>query len=166
MLEKYSDILTITKGKHTIQTGFDIQPYQRLRVTAPFNAQGQFFFTGLYSNHTISDFLLGYVQDAGRSLSEGAVNHDGKFWNFFIHDDFRAAKNLSFNLGLRYEYHQLPTDRRDVGATLFPLPGKPWFQHGNAMLIVPEYAQADSPSAPYPSTSMSEATVLSCAPRI
>jgi len=53
-----------------------------------------------YSNHTISDFRLGYVQDAGRSLSEGAVNHDGKFWNFFIHDDFRAAKNLSFNLGL------------------------------------------------------------------
>ncbi len=144
MLEKYNDILTITKGKHTIQTGFDIQPYQRLRTTAPFNAQGQFSFSGLYSNHTISDFLLGYPSEAGRSLQEGAINQDGKFWNFFVQDDFKATKKLTLNLALRYEYHQLPTDRRDVGTMLFPIPGKPWFEHGNAMLIVPGYAQADS----------------------
>ena len=60
MVEKYNDTLTITKGKHTIATGVDMQPYQSLRDQAPFSPHGQFDFGNLYSNFTVSDFLLGY----------------------------------------------------------------------------------------------------------
>ena len=144
MVEKFNDTLTLTKGKHTLAMGVDIQPYQSLRDQAPFSPHGQFRFDNLYSNHTISDFLLGYPASAGRSIAKRVTYHDGKFWNAFFQDDWRVRKNLTLNLGLRWEYHQLPTDRRNTGAALVPLPGKPLQTPGNAVLVVPGYEQADA----------------------
>jgi hypothetical protein len=142
MVEKYEDTLTITKGKHTIAVGADIQPYQSLRNQAPFSPHGQFSFGNNYSNFTISDFLLGYPSSAGRSIAKAVNNHDGKFINFFAQDDYRITQKLTLNLGLRYEHHQLPTDRRDVGASLVPLPGAPLYTPGNAVLVMAGYDQA------------------------
>jgi len=143
MVEKYTDTLTISLSKHTLQMGADIQPYQSLRDQAPFSPHGQLSFNNLYSNHTIADFLLGYPSDAGRSIAKRVNYHDGKFINFFFQDDYRVTQKLVLNLGLRWEYHQLPTDRRDVGAALFPIPGAGLQVPGNAFLVVPGYAQAD-----------------------
>jgi hypothetical protein len=143
MVEKFNDTLTITRSKHTLQMGVDFQPYQSLRDQAPFSPHGQFSFDNLYSNHTISDFLLGYPSSAGRSLAKRVNYHDGKFINFFFQDDYRVTPKLVLNLGLRWEYHQLPTDRRDTGAALFPIPGAGLQKPGNAFLVVPGYAQAD-----------------------
>lgn len=142
MVEKYEDTLTITKGKHTLALGADIQPYQSLRNQAPFSPHGQFSFGNNYSNFTISDFLLGYPSSAGRSIAKAVNYHDGKFINFFAQDDYRITQKLTLNLGLRYEHHQLPTDRRDVGASLVPLPGAPLFTPGNAVLVMAGYDQA------------------------
>ncbi len=144
MIEKYYDALTLIRGKHTLTTGVDIQPYQSLRNQAPFSPHGQFSYNGQYTNFDIADFLLGYPDSVGRSVAKGVNNHDGKFWNAFVQDDYRATGKLTINLGLRWEYHQLPTDRRNVGATLFPIPGAPLFTHGNALLVLPGYAQADA----------------------
>src|SRR5262249_15952313 len=144
MVEKYEDTLTITKGKHTMAMGVDIQPYQALRNQAPYSPHGQFYYLNLYSNFAISDFLLGYPSSAGRSIAKQVTYHDGKFWNAFFQDDIKVTKSLVLNVGLRYEYHQLPTDRRDTGAALVPLPGKPLMTPGNAILVVPGYAQADA----------------------
>ncbi len=142
MVEKYEDTLTITKGKHTIAVGADIQPYQSLRNQAPFSPHGQFSFGNNYSNFTISDFLLGYPSQAARSIAKAVNNHDGKFINFFAQDDYRITQKLTLNLGLRYEHHQLPTDRRDVGASLVPLQGSSLFTPGNAVLVMAGYEQA------------------------
>jgi len=144
MVEKFNDTLTITKGKHTLAMGFDIQPYQSLRDQAPFSPHGQFAYNNLYSNYAMSDFMLGYPSEAGRSLAKRVTYHDGKFWNAFFQDDVHVTQNLTLNLGLRWEYHQLPTDRRNTGAALVPIPGKPWQTSGNAFLMVPGYEQADS----------------------
>jgi len=137
MVEKYEDTLTITKGKHTIALGADIQPYQALRNQAPFSPHGQFSFNNNYSNFTMSDFLLGYPSSAGRSIAKAVTNQDGKFISFFAQDDYRVTQKLTLNLGLRYEHHQLPTDRRDVGASLVPIPGASLFTPGNAVLVMP-----------------------------
>ena len=142
MVEKYEDTLTITKGKHTIAVGADIQPYQALRNQAPFSPHGQFSFGNNYSNFTMSDFLLGYPSSAGRSIAKAVTNQDGKFISFFAQDDYRVTQKLTLNLGLRYEHHQLPTDRRDVGASLVPIPGASLFTPGNAVLVMPGYDQA------------------------
>jgi len=142
MVEKYEDTLTITKGKHTIAMGTDLQPYQALRNQAPFSPHGQFSFGNNYSNFTISDFLLGYPSSAGRSIDKAVTNQDGMFINFFVQDDYRVSQKLTINMGLRYEHHQLPIDRRDVGASLVPIPGAPLFTPGNAVLVLAGYDQA------------------------
>jgi len=142
MLEKYEDTLTITKGKHTIALGTDLQPYQALRNQAPFSPHGQFSFGNNYSNFTMSDFLLGYPSQAGRSIAKAVNNQDGMFINFFVQDDYRVSQKLTLNLGLRYEHHQLPIDRRDVGAALVAVPGVPLFTPGNAVMVMAGYDQA------------------------
>jgi len=136
MVEKYEDTLTLTKGKHTIALGADIQPYQSLRDQAPFSPHGQFNFNNNYSNFTISDFLLGYPSSAGRSIAKAVNNHDGKFINFFVQDDYRVTQKLTLNLGLRYEHHQLPTDRRDIGASLVPIAGASLFTPGEKVGVL------------------------------
>jgi hypothetical protein len=142
MVEKLEDTFTITRGKHTIALGADIDPYQVLQNQAPFSPHGQFSFTNNYSNFTMSDFLLGYPSSAGRSIAKAETNQLGKFINFFAQDDYRVSQKLTLNLGLRYEHHQLPIDRYDVGATLVPLPGKPLYTPGNAVLVMAGYDQA------------------------
>jgi hypothetical protein len=142
MVEKYEDTFTITRGKHTIAVGADIQPYQALRNQAPFSPHGQFSFNNNYSNFTISDFLLGYPSSAGRSIAKAVNNQDGMFINFFAQDDIRVTQKLTLNIGLRYEHHQLPIDRRDVGASLVAVPGKPLYTPGNAVLVMAGYDQA------------------------
>jgi hypothetical protein len=142
MVEKYEDTFTVVKGKHTIAVGTDIEPYQSLRDQAPFSPHGQFGFTNDYSNFTISDFLLGYPSSAGRSIAKAVNYQDGAFINFFVQDDYHVSQKLTLNLGLRYEHHQLPIDRRDVGASLVPIPGAPLFTPGNAVLVMAGYDQA------------------------
>jgi hypothetical protein len=144
MVEKFYDAIDITKGKHTITTGVDLDPYQSFRDQAPFSPHGQFSYGGLYSNFTVSDFLLGYPDSAGRSIKDAVNEHTGGFWAAFFQDDIRATHNLTINVGVRWEHHQFPIDRGNVGAVLFRIPGSPLFTPGNAMLALPSYSVADS----------------------
>jgi hypothetical protein len=144
MVEKYNDTMTINKNKHTLAFGADIQPYQSLRDQAPFSPHGQLFYQGNYSNNSVADFLLGYPSSVGRSVTKGVNNHDGMFWNFFVQEDYRASRKLTVNIGLRWEYHEMPTDRRNIGAVLFPIPGAGLFTPGNALLFLPGYSTADA----------------------
>ena len=144
MVEKYYDALTLIRGKHTMTMGVDLDPYQSFRDQAPFSPHGQFFYSNLYSNFGMSDFLLGDPSSAGRSIKDAVNEHTGGFWAGFFQDDIRASSKLTINVGVRYEHHQMPIDRGNVGAVLFRIPGAPLFTPGNAMLVLPSYAVADS----------------------
>jgi hypothetical protein len=144
MVEKFYDAITLIRGKHTITTGVDLDPYQSFRDQAPFSPHGQFFYSNLYSNFGISDFLLGYPSSAGRSITDAVNEHMGGFYAAFFQDDIRATKNLTINIGVRWEHHRFPIDRGNVGAVLFRIPGAQLFTPGNAMLVVPSYGLADS----------------------
>ena len=49
-------------------------------------------------------YLGGYNQAFGRSAITFATND----YSFFVQDDYRLSSRLTLNLGLRYEYQQLP----------------------------------------------------------
>jgi len=144
MVEKFYDALTLIKGKHTITAGVDLDPYQSFRDQAPFSPHGQFFYSNLYSGFGMSDFLLGDPSSAGRSIKDAVNEHTGGFHAAFFQDDIRATNKLTINVGVRWEHHQFPIDRGNVGAALFRIPGAPLFTPGNAMLVLPSYALADS----------------------
>lgn len=137
MVEKYSDNLTVITGKHTIVTGVDMQPYQVLGTQAPFSPHGQFGFDDRFTTYPVADFLLGYPgNDAARSLAKTKSYQLGAFLNAYAQDDWRVSNTFSLNVGLRWEYHRMPVDKRDSLAAFLPLPGKPLFTPGNGIILV------------------------------
>lgn len=91
------DTLSLIRGRHTIKLGGEARRY---RVDFFFN----FFSRGQLTFNTFSDFLRGNV---GTSLLGSGVPDRGiraNDYSLFFQDDVRVNKQLSLNLGIRYEF--------------------------------------------------------------
>ena len=125
---QYADTITLARGNHTIRFGFDINRVNDLLDNLSTEE-------GSYAYSTINDFIMDYVnfttsgslRTAGRvcpgSTRTAGQCYNGNFlqafgpsafhfstndYNLFFQDDFRLSPKLTLNLGLRYEYEQLP----------------------------------------------------------
>jgi trimeric autotransporter adhesin len=113
-----SDTVAWNRGKHNWRFGGDyrkiLQSFRSAR-----NAEGSFIFTGFAtgdysggvttaaadSGYDLADFLLGLPQQT--SLQSGTDSYDfrANAYDWYVQDDWRLRGNLTFNLGLRYEYN-------------------------------------------------------------
>jgi len=99
-------------GAHTISFGGE---FERSRIDAnDFSfAPGDNQFTGVRSGSALSDFYLGYesvfTQDNGRTfyLRENRPA-------LYVQDDWKPTRDLTLNLGLRWEPWLPPADRNDA----------------------------------------------------
>ncbi len=122
---QFADTVTWAKGKHTFKAGFDIN-----YVTD--DIENLFRGAGTYTYNNINDFIIDYVNFAqglpGATVCATSTRlvgrcYTGQFqqglglaglklattdYNFFLQDDFRVSNRLTLNLGLRYEYINLP----------------------------------------------------------
>ena len=121
---QFADTMTISKGNHTIKFGVDINHVNDI-------LDNLFDVNGAYSYNNINDFIIDYTNSQGaipgvpcvRSSRLAGRCYTSSFsqafgpsrfefstndYNFFIQDDFRVTPRLTLNLGLRYEYQQLP----------------------------------------------------------
>ena len=115
--EAYTILDNVTKiiGKHTVKTGFlyrlEHSAYESGFPTA-YNFYGGITsdpITGLGGNG-LAQFMLGAVANTGREASTGVMwtpYERFRYWGFFVQDDFRITKNLTLNLGLRYDINGL-----------------------------------------------------------
>jgi trimeric autotransporter adhesin len=111
----FTDNIIWNHGKHTWRWGGDFRRIQ-LNTETDSNARGSFVFTGLNTSELIdgqpisgtgydfADFLLGLPQQT--SVQYGANNYHfrGNSWDVYAQDEWKLRGNLTFNLGLRYEY--------------------------------------------------------------
>jgi hypothetical protein len=134
---QFSDTLTLVKGRHTISTGFDYRHWlQRRDLSADFlgnfnysndtiinNGGGgtkgcatQFCGTG----NAIADFLLGYYNNASTfqpgpfsptNVAGNLNQYQFMYFAPFIQDDWKATNRLTLNLGLRWDYRSVPTEK-------------------------------------------------------
>ncbi len=106
---QFSDNLSWVKGEHTFKTGALVirnRKDQNARSiyagSVAFNPAGNPNSTG----NAFADALLGNF----RTYSEAQLDPVGffRFWQAegFVSDDWRASRKLSFELGLRYTWHQ------------------------------------------------------------
>jgi outer membrane receptor protein involved in Fe transport len=124
---QYADTMTWTRGNHTLKFGADINHVNDLQD----NLRNEF---GAYTYSNINDFIVDYVNFAVRPLpaTTACATGSGKFrgkcytsnyaqgfgptrfdfttndYSFFFQDDYRVTPRLTLNLGLRYEYEQMP----------------------------------------------------------
>ncbi len=98
-----SDSMSLTHGKHSWTWGGDFR-HQLVDTSNASNARGTFLFTGAASGLPFADFLFGFPQETSIQSGAGEYNFRANSWDLFVQDNWRAGKNLTFNLGLRYEY--------------------------------------------------------------
>jgi hypothetical protein len=98
-----SDSMVCNRGKHTWRWGGD---FRRIQINSQTdnNARGTFLFSGVNSGYDLSDFLLGLPQQTTLQFGDNNYHFRGNSWDLFVQDEWRVRGNLSFNLGLRYEY--------------------------------------------------------------
>src|SRR4029077_10853891 len=98
-----SESMSLTHGKHSWTWGGDFR-HQMVDASNASNARGTFIFNGAASGLPFADFLLGFPQET--SLQSGARDYQfrSNTFSLFAQDNWRMGKNLTFNLGLRYEY--------------------------------------------------------------
>lgn len=109
----FSDSVSLTHGKHSWTWGGDFRR-QMTDVRNSANARGSFTFTGAATGSVacgrgstcapFADFLLGFAQQTSIQFGAADYHFHANSFDVFAQDNWRAGKNLTFNLGLRYEF--------------------------------------------------------------
>jgi hypothetical protein len=99
----FADSMNWTTGKHGWSWGGDYRR-QLIDVSNAPNARGTFTFTGYGSGLPFADFLMGYPQQTSVQFGGDNYSFRSNAFDLFGQDNWRLAKNLTVNLGLRYEY--------------------------------------------------------------
>ncbi|MEO6801724.1 MAG: carboxypeptidase regulatory-like domain-containing protein [Granulicella sp.] len=104
------DSLIWNKGKHNIKAGFDL-PIIQVRDQVPFNIYGSL----TYGSAPQYSGLANYIDDFGGTNGSVAQNFGNPiarpvfyYQNYFVQDNWTFSKDLTLELGLRYEYSGTP----------------------------------------------------------
>jgi hypothetical protein len=101
---QYTDDLTILRGRHTFKTGAALR---RLQLNnGVINAQ----FNGSLRFNNVADFLAARPASYTRNLGQPFIGLRASELNFYFQDDWQIHPRLQLNLGLRYEYNQVPRE--------------------------------------------------------
>lgn len=123
----HSPSITLNKtfSKHSLKFGAELRIYREDDVFTSNDQTGQFSFSNTYtkqaSNTTTPDtnglqayaaFLLG-LPTTVNIVRRADYSEYSKTYGFFAQDDWKIGKNLTLNLGLRYEVEQSLRERNN-----------------------------------------------------
>jgi len=132
-----SDMMTWTKGSHTLKFGGE---YKRQQLDAPYFdvfPNGEIFYLGINplintqatNPSPFEDFLAGLSSLSVIGSGTNGLHNRANDFSAFFQDDWKATRRLTLNLGLRYDYFGPTTETqgRFVGfdpskAVTTPLP--------------------------------------------
>jgi hypothetical protein len=114
---EYGDDWSWSHGRHLIKAGVNLRREQ-LNVTAHNISRGSFDFRAYTTGEiepcadpdnclpglSLATFLLGISRDSEVAVGDSYVHLRRWAHAFYVQDDFKINKNLTLNIGLRYEY--------------------------------------------------------------
>ena len=101
----------IVRG-HTIKFGFNNNYVQ---FNQPFfnNQRGSYIFRGRRTMNPLADLQLGWLHNVNRQLGFNRNYWRQHALGAFVNDDWKATRNLTLNLGMRWEVNRAPADKYD-----------------------------------------------------
>jgi outer membrane receptor protein involved in Fe transport len=117
----YSNILSWTRGRHTVKMGGGFSAYQDNQLF-DFNIDGSFSFnTQLGAKDAHANFLLG-IPTTFLQFPAAPSNIRSKTTSLFGQDEWKIFNRLTLSYGLRYEYNTPKLDTQ--GRTFSIVPGQ------------------------------------------
>ena len=126
------DTLTATRGSHTFKFGGE-WAFEGKNENASGNTQGSFVFTSAGSQGRsltnvsltqsgvgLASFLLGRADSYAEDERDVSVKEKFQRREFFVQDSWKARPNLTFDLGVRYQYFKHPVDDNNIEASFIP----------------------------------------------
>jgi hypothetical protein len=115
------DVLSTTRGKHSLYLGGEGGLEKDFQLTSLDN-YGVFTYSTTKATRTgnaLSDFISGIPAGMEQDTGEYA---EANYFNYavFAQDDWRILRNLTLNLGLRYDWQQAPTDTQNRQTNFSP----------------------------------------------
>ena len=112
---QYEDILTMTRGSHTLKFG-GLYIRHRLNGYSAYPTRGNYTFNGQFtsqigspsSSAALADFALGAGSAITRSIFDGVFGLRFSDAAGFVDDSWRVTNRLTLNVGVRYELETPP----------------------------------------------------------
>jgi hypothetical protein len=135
------DDISWTRGAHQIKMGGGWALYKKTQDLFG-TTQGGFNFDGTFTGSDFADFLLG----AAKSYNELAVQDHGQWnnvsWAAYVQDNWRMNRNLTLNLGLRWDGVPHTYEANDRMGNFYPS----LYNSADAAILLPD--GSISPSSP------------------
>jgi len=122
-----ADGLTWLKGLHSFKFGFEFHD-TRYNQWGQIYPSGEFSFSGAFTQNpqtpsgtgvATADFLLGQVA-SGQLTINPAASTKSFAAGFYAQDDYKLRRNLTLNIGLRYDLFGPPSERHNWFSTFDP----------------------------------------------
>ena len=140
------DNLTKIAGRHSLKAGVSFQSI-RQSFLQPGTSRGVYDWTGLYTSNLgasftgfgAADFLANQMHDS--QISGEANVADTRWYNaIYAQDDWKIARQLTLNIGLRWDYYQPWKEQSDRLANF--IPKSVGIGTGSGILLFPKSMQS------------------------
>ncbi len=142
------DDLFWTRGKHSLKFGFYAERIQSNQLGGA-NPSGQFFF-GSQSAFLSDQAPTSFNGPLGNGITPRDLRQT--IYSGYVQDDYKIRRNLTLNLGLRYEMSTVPTETANRLSTLVnlrtdtaPKLGSPYFSNPTLHNFAPRVGFAWDP---------------------
>ncbi len=147
------DTVTWVKGRHTLKGGADLQYVEYRDQISFFDGEelGRYAFDGTFTGNAFADFLLGLPHFTGYILPAPDVNPYATYYGFFAQDSWHPTRQLTIDVGLRYDLRPPMADRTDqLGNfdTTYP-GGRVIVSDAKGLAMVPDVVRPSVPNTPF-----------------
>ena len=117
------DVVSYTKGRFNTRGGVEAI-IQSAPVSSYAGLFGNYSFDGTFTGVGYGDFLLGLPRSTSRSLFPGEIGQSRRQIGFFVTENVRATRKLTFDLGVRVSLLYSPIDPGGRGYNFDRVTGK------------------------------------------
>ncbi len=118
-----SENVTLDRGRHTWRFGGELR-HQKLDGNLDMFARGSLSFSGALSGAGIGDLLLGLPSFGLRATADNTLRLRTTQYSAYAQDSWRIRRDVTVDLGLRYQYGTPPADPTNHMSTFDAATGK------------------------------------------